>query len=458
MKLASTYGVLLMLLPGCFAGPRRVAWNDVVTWDAPGPDADRAGDDDLAQLEAGLADEARLTPILKLALARYPELDAARARVRAGLAAVPAAGRLPDPELETQIEHVPLARPWAFQDANAIMVGLRQRFTPPGARAAAGREAEAMARMAAAELWMMELDLIARVTRAYYAYYIAAREIEIHLDHIELTTRVLELARVNYQVGRATQQDIFKVSVEISRMRNDVAILEQDRRAAAALLNTFMARRAGAVLGPVPAFGPPALDLDLPALEAAAAENRPEIAEAREGVNRSQAMLDMRRTEASWPMFMVGADYMLMPGEEHQHGYALMFSMNLPWLNPQRDEQVNEAEELVSADRRAVEAARLMAVNDVNEAYARHQAARASYDIIERDVLPQARQSFEAAQSAFATGNLGALEILDALRSLLDVRIEHARALAALETTLADLERAVGTSLRPAPATQGATP
>lgn len=59
-----------------------------------------------------------------------------------------------------------------------------------------------------------------------------------------------------------------------------------------------------------------------------------------------------------------------------------------------------------------------------------------------RDLWPQAQQSFESAEASYRGGPSDSLAILDALRLLLDVRLELERALALLDTALADVERA----------------
>jgi len=48
------------------------------------------------------------------------------------------------------------------------------------------------------------------VQRAFFDYYRADREYRIHLEHVELATHIVELARQNYQTGRATQQDVLR--------------------------------------------------------------------------------------------------------------------------------------------------------------------------------------------------------------------------------------------------------
>src|SRR5262245_7062880 len=54
-----------------------------------------------------------LAAVLRVVAARNPELAAARARAEAAFARVPAAGRLPDLQVKTELWGAPLARPWA---------------------------------------------------------------------------------------------------------------------------------------------------------------------------------------------------------------------------------------------------------------------------------------------------------------------------------------------------------
>ena len=92
---------------------------------------------------------------------------------------------------------------------------------------------------------------------------------------------------------------------------------------------------------------------------------------------------------------------------------------------------------------------------DRTVALAKAEIARARADVaaarerrarIERDLLPQANRSAEAAEFAFRNGAIGALDLLDARRTLRAIQIEasaaraeHARALAALRAGVEEL-------------------
>jgi outer membrane protein TolC len=139
-----------------------------------------------------------------------------------------------------------------------------------------------------------------------------------------------------------------------------------------------------------------------------------------------------------------------------------MVGVNLPWLSPGRKDAVREAERSLAADRRALEAIRATSRFQLRDAMARYHAARIAFDQMDQDIVPKARQSLEAAQGAFGVGRGDALGLLDALRSYLAIRLERERALASLEISLADVERAMGDDVEanrtPAPMNIQGTP
>jgi outer membrane protein TolC len=398
----------------------------------------------VADVERSLAEAATLAEILRVALANNPELAEARERVQVARELAPAAARLPDPEFEYQLWAQPLARPYALDDAQMHMFGVRQSFPAPGSRGAQLEAGLAQAEVASQARRAREQDLVARVRRGYAEYYRADREYRIHREHALLAQQAVDLARAVYQGGRGSQQDLLRAAVELSRLHTDIAAIDRDRRTARALLNTLMARAIDAPLGPPAALEPAVLDIHVDRLERAVAERRPEIAAAEGAIRSRESELDAARSTARWPSFMVGVQYMYMPPENEPHNYGVMFSMSLPWLNPRHQEQVRAAEASVAAERSALSSTRYAARYELYEAVERLRAARESFVILERDLLPQAQQSFESAEAVYRGGQADSLGMLDALRSLLDVRLERERALARIETALADTERAAG--------------
>jgi len=401
---------------------------------------------EVAEAERQLSEQATLRRILRIALSRSPELAEARDRVRAQRELAPAASRLPDPEFEYQLWAAPLDRPYALDDAEMHMFGIRQSFPAPGTLGARSEAASAQADVASQSRRAREQELIARVRRAYAEYYRADREYRIYLEHTALAQQALDMTRAAYQGGRGAQQDVLRAAVALSRLHNDVARIDAERHTTRGLLNTLMARPTQARLGPPAPIEPAKVQLHVDELMREV-EHRPEIAAAESAIRARSSEVDAARAAGIWPSFMVGVQYMYMPMVQ-AHNYGVMFSMSLPWFNSRYGEEVRAAEAQVSAERNALSNVRYAARYELFEATERLKAARESLTIIERDLAPQAQQSFEAAQAAYRGGQSDSLALFDALRSLLDVRIEQERALVRVEIALADVERALG---RPIP-------
>jgi outer membrane protein TolC len=403
---------------------------------APGTRAVAARDESHVTLEG----------ILRVVLAKNPELSEAKARGRAEKEAASSATRLPDPVLEYQLWAQPIARPLSLDETQMHMFGLSQAFPAPGTLGNRGEAAAAKAEVAEQSYRARRLDLVARVQRAYASYYLADRESQLHLEHAGLMNQLVDLARSAYQAGRGSQQDVLRASLALSRLHNDVVAVQAQRETARGLLNTLMGRPVDAPLGPPANIEIGTLTSRARATARSSSEKRPELAAARAAVRAEQSEAAASRAAGRWPSFMVGVQYMLMPMGPEPHNYGVMLSMSLPWLNARYDDETRAAETRVAAERSALHSVRQAADFELYAAAQRFEAAYKTFATIEADVAPQAQRSFEAAQANYRGGQLDSAALLDALQARLDVRTERERALANLALAAADLERASGDS------------
>jgi cobalt-zinc-cadmium efflux system outer membrane protein len=406
---------------------------------ALGPRASVAAPDD-----DELARSARVETILRIALERNRDVAENDARARAAEARGQAAARLPDLQLKYEQWGVPLARPYALNEANTLMLGVRQTFPAWGSLDAAGRAAAEEAGGAADAARARRQDVAAQVRRAYAAYYRADQELRLHLEHAGLTSRIVELAKLNQRTGHGSLEDVLRLELELTRVHTDVARIEREQRSSRALLNALMDRPPDAPLGPPEDLSVAATN-DVAALERNLDANRPELDAAARAVRRSEALLDGARRQARFPELMIGLDYWYMPMfPDFQHAYGAMVAINLPWLSGRHRDEERAAEATVVAERNALASARNAVRYELRDAAARVDSAKQSFTIIDQELLAQARRSLEAAQANYAAGRGDAAAMLDALRSYLQIRIERVRALAELASSETDLQRAAG--------------
>lgn len=396
--------------------------------------------------DAELGRSARLETILRVALDRSLDIAENKARAEAAEARSQAASRLPDLEAKYEQWGVPLSRPYALDQAQTLMIGVRQTFPAWGTLDARGRAAAEDAGRATDASRARRQEVAAQVRRTYATYYKAHHELRLHLEHVGLTSRVLELAHLNQRTGHGSLQDVLRLELELTRLHTDVARIEREQRSSHALLNALMDRPPEAPLGP-PEDVSVVSSSEIATLEKSLDANRPEIGAAARAVRRSAAVLDEARHAARFPNVMVGLDYWYMPTfpSDMRHAYGAMVGINLPWLSGRHRDEEREAEQTVQAEQHALQSTKNAVRYELHDAAARLEAARQSFTIIDQELLAQARRSLEATQAEYAAGHGDAVGLLEALRSYLQVRIERVRALAELASSQADLERAAGT-------------
>jgi len=434
--------VFSSFVTACGIGPTKSQYDEAARAAEPArfARAAPAADDD----ERSLARETRLDVVVRIARARNPDLAEARERVSSGVERARSLSHWPDPQVSYQLWQQPLARPVSLGDANMHMFSVRQTIPAPGSVDARSRAALEDAKVLGQSRAAREQDVASEARRAFAAYYEADREKVLHLAHVALASELVELTRANYAAGRRTQQDVVRLMVELSKLHTDIATIDQRIASVRARLNALMGRAAEAPLGP-----PAEIDLAGPTPTVAELEHglrarRPELVAAANAARRAEAELDGAKSRGRWPELMVGVDYMLMPMGPDRHNYGAMLGMTVPWLNPAHRDEVRASEHALLAEKQSITSIETAIVAQLHDAAARVEAARRTLVVFDRDLLPQARANLESARAGYVTGATDTVGLVDALRSYIDVRLERTRAVARLETSVADIERAGG--------------
>jgi outer membrane protein TolC len=398
--------------------------------------------------ERRLSEPVDLDTLVREARARNPELRELAARSRAGLEEVRRAGALDDPRLKFETEGVPF-RDASLNRAEANMIGLGQMVPFPGNLSlrseGALRDAESMHQM----YLERERDVVARVKRAYFEYYVMTKELEVHREHVGLLEGFEKVSEVKFRTGAVSQQDVLRPQVEQVMLHNEVLVAQQRLGSARAAINVLLHRPPDAPLGPPREIVPAEDAFDLKDLTARALAVRPEIRAAELRVRASKAGLELADREAVLPDFELGVDYWQVP--EEKDAWGAMLAINLPWLSGKKSAEARRVGHLLRADEAALDGARNRVRQEVLDAHLRVDAARKAAAIYRAELLPKSGQAVEVSRASYEKDKASFLELLDSERSFRDVKLRYHQALAALESAVADLERAVGADLRRKP-------
>ncbi len=387
---------------------------------------------------------------LTYAALHSPGLEAAYQRWQAARERVPQAEALPDPRLSYRyyIEEVE-TRVGPQQQA----VGLSQSFPWFGKLRLRGEVASEEAEAARQRFEAARLKLAHEVTAAYADYHYLGRALGVVERTRELMRQLEQVARTRYRSAAVSHAEVIRAQVELGKLEDRLRELEALRPAAVARLNAAIGRPAGEPLPwpeGVPQAAPAADEAQLLSL---LREANPELAAMAHLIAREERAVKLAGRDF-YPDFTFGLDYidtgparMGSPSDSGKDPVIAMVSINLPiWRGKYR-----AAEREARARRRAAALALQDRQNALGAAARmalfEYRDAERKIDLYRDTLVPKARQSLRATETAFRGGAASFFDLVDAERALLEFELAYERALADRVRRLAELEMLVGRSL-----------
>ena len=386
------------------------------------------------------------------AVENNPALLESHARYQAARQQVPQVSALPDPVVSfTQALRSVETR--VGPQLNSIT--LSQTFPWFGTLALRGRVALLQATALHHRYQAARRDVVARVKETYYdlGYLDAtlglAREEQSLLEHYET------LARARYATGQGLQQAAIRLQAEITRVVDRRHGIERQRGTLAALLNGLLDRPAEEPVPTVPSLERPVAAIDRERLHGLGERHRHEIRAATALVESGEQAIELARRSArpdftaTVGMTNVGRrdDAVGLPPlpDNGRNSLTVSLGVSLPLWSTKYRAGVEQANEELRAHARHRTAARNAMETEIQHAVVRLETLGRQIDLLDTVLIPQTEEALRATETAYETGQLGVLELLDSERTLIDVRSLRARYLSDLLIALTALERAIGT-------------
>lgn len=386
-----------------------------------------------------------LPELVQEALARNPEIVAARKQWDAATNRITQARSLDDPTLSVQWWNAPES--FNLGRAENTLIGLSQKFPFPGKLALKEQVASRSADMTEQAVRAKERDLIARLKQTYYDLFLAHKAIQIHHEQIDLLKQFFEITNAKFRAGKGSQVDVLKAQVELSTLHQQLPVLEQRRDTAQGKLNMLLDRDPRFPLGPPEEPREGRFDQDLEDLYRAATTARPELKAADLAVQRNEQSRALALREY-YPDINVG--FQRFQNYQAPNGFGAVVSINLPfafWTKPKYDAGVQEAAAAVAAARAEHRTLENLTRFQIRDLLAKVRASWEVAVLYRTTVLPQAEQGVEAARAGYRTGRTSFLDLIEADRAWRGFQLEYYRALVEREHRLAELEQVIGADL-----------
>jgi outer membrane protein TolC len=400
---------------------------------------------------AGAVADPALRAVLDEVLTRNPRIAGLTAAARAAEVRAPQARALPDPTLGLTAFVLP---PETRTGPQLASLGLSQKLPWPGKRKLHEETAVQDAQTARARVETARLEALTEARRLYYELAFAALRRELveqdraTLEHFE------ELARARYSTGVGLGQAVVKIHAEITRAEADLLDIDRIEADLLAELNALRDRpRAG--LGSRPELPPPLLVApDFARLREQARSLRPEIAGARSAVASRGSQVELARQRGR-PDLTAGLSYTAVGRRDDPAGranppqgngddiLALSLGINLPLWRSALAAGIEEAVELELAAEASLRAASAEVGRELAELERRLPLLEEQLGLYEDVLLVQVEESLHSALAGYSAGTASVLDLLDAERVRLQVKVAAARIRADYAIAIAELERVV---------------
>jgi outer membrane protein TolC len=422
--------------------PRKFALIVIAAWGGTlFPATGHADDRLLGTNVEGLLEYARSNP--EYAAMRF-EADAAAQRMYP-------AGAFSDPMFKVELQNITNAGTDAQPSLNPSKVGstkytLWQQIPFWGKRGLKRDVAAADAEQAQSRADMTWAELAMRIKADYARYYLVVQNELLTREILDLLDRLEAIAQVRYSRGLTPQQDVIRAQVERTAMRGELLLLEGERQAVRAALNSLLSRQFNAPLAsperlrPVP---PPAKLQPEPLLDRLRGRN-PELFAEEARINAAEKSRELTYRNR-YPDFAIGVSPIQMGSRVGE--WEVMLEMNIPLQQESRSWQERESESMLAAARSRKESALNRLTGELSENLSGLQTVQRIEMLTTTSLLPQAEATLQAALAGYENGKVDFATLLDAQRQIRKSKQDRLKAQADAQMRLAAIERLLGDDL-----------
>lgn len=396
--------------------------------------------------------DAHLDDYVRYAMRHNPELAAAFYRWHATLARIAQARTLPDPRISFAVVLDQVEKEAEYMGER---YALEQMFPWFGKLALGGDMALTQAQAEARRFEATRLQLMDRVSRAYFEYAFRHQAVTIASENLDLLLRLEAVVRTMFRVGAAGLSDVSRAQIEIGRLDEQVRSLQDLVEVAGAELNTALGRPAQGRL-PAPARRPSMQTAsELPAYTddhwlALARQHNLDLAAARQEAGQQRLAIELARKNY-YPDFTVGIEYardasarIAMMDGGGTDMLSGMVSINVPIWRKKYDAGLRESQARLDEANRQIQSLENRLETDLKLALFNHRDSQRKLSLYGDTLLPMARQTLATTETAYRAGNAGFSDLVDTQRVLLEFSLAHERAAADQAQAITRIQALVG--------------
>jgi cobalt-zinc-cadmium efflux system outer membrane protein len=392
-----------------------------------------------------------LQELISIALDVSPELKMIEAKIKASENRVPQNTSLPDPMLSLGVMSLPVpSLSFTKEMMTAKVVGLSQEFPFPGTLGAKEEVNIKDVEIVKQEYSDKRNEISRDLTQHYYELTYIRKEIQLTEESRQLMKQILDVVRSMYSVSEASQQNIFRVELELTKMSEMISALKSEEREQLSAINSLLLRDPVTEIttDSLPEISYLAIGID--ELVYLAGKNRPFLkaillAEDKARLSQKAAEYDF------YPMFKFSAQYAFrekVQGMPLDNMISVMLDMSVP-LNygGKVSAMVEETKSLQEMYHSQYSASLQMLRREFGMLAAKLNSLKERIELVEKGSIIQAEENFKSALTAYQVGEIDFMNVIEAQNNLYSIEKNLYRLKADYLKQIAELEFLTGTKM-----------
>ncbi len=391
-----------------------------------------------------------LDSLIEEALQNNPEILAYKKKWEVFKEKIPQASALPDPMLGIGIVNLPTNFSFRDEDMTMKEISISQMFPLFGKRRLmgemAGKEAEAVSH----EINEKSIKIIKEIKTTYFELSYIYRSIETAQKNKEILESFTKIAETQYSVGMGIQQDLIKAHIEVSKMVDELMMLNQRRRGLEAKLLALLNRPPESSIGRPEEVIFRKITFSIEELQKMAIATNPTLQAMKKMIEAKEKAYELAKREY-YPDLTLKFAYGQRdngPGMKRRDMLTGMMEMNIPIFHKSKqDRKVAETK----ADIQTIEAQYQAMKNEIGfmitDIASMLQRNEKQLELYRTGIIPQASLQVSSAMSAYRVGKADFMTLLDSQMTLYKYELEYYQVLSEYEKNVANLEAIVGMQL-----------
>lgn len=398
-----------------------------------------------------IGDNAGLDQYIKIGLKNNPRLKAAFYEWKSAFKKIPQVFSLPDPQF-TFTEYVEEVETRVGPQEKAFSI--KQKIPFPDKLWIRKNKAFRFSEMAFRNFEKQKLNLIYKISDAYYEYAYLNKAIILTQENIKLLKNFESVVQAKYKTALAQNQDLLKVQVELGKLESDLFSLQDLRAPLMMRLNALLNLSKDNFL-PWPNESLEGVVIDnkyqkIAALYRELKENNPEVLALSESIEKAKDSVKLAKRDF-FPDFTLGVTKITTgdainpsASDSGKDPLMVMLSVNLPIWFSRLKAEVQDARASLRAAENLFENKKNELVSQLALIHYKLRDALRQSQLYKEALLPKATQTLNATQSGYEGGGVDFLSLIDAQRVLLNFQLAYYRYNANFYQRMAELQSLLG--------------